>query len=179
MDFWRGNLNPPDDEHGGDFCDDDDSKNGHLERRLESYFDTLFLHPLILGVYQKQKAFSSSRKSLKEFRKQGKHVSTPHQLFAYLENENMFHMKTSKCLPSSDRNWKPFDHNYCTMIVIKQQSRFFIVAELGLASLKIVLLIFCSLALCTLQCAGLRLIAQKRMCKICNCTKLVCVIICF
>ena len=76
MDFWRGNLNPPDDEHGGDFCDDDDSKNGHLERCQESNFDLLFLHPLILGVYQKQKAFSSSRKSLKEFRKQGKHVST-------------------------------------------------------------------------------------------------------
>ena len=59
MDFWRGNLNPPDDEHGDDFSN---IAHRHLERCIESYFDTLFLHPLSLSVYQQQKAFSSSRK---------------------------------------------------------------------------------------------------------------------
>ena len=147
------------------------------------YFDTLFLHPLTLSVYQKQKAFSSSRKSLKEFRKQGKHVSTHFPLIDCLliskmkTRETCFTWKQANVyLPpiaagsllitiTAQRLWLNNNQGFCgrawAYLSENRPSYFFA---------------HWPCTLCSVQASGL---LQKQFCaKICNCTKLICAIIC-
>ena len=139
MDIWRGALSPT------------------LTSSSSTHSSSVFIksRKLFLALEKVSKSSANKGNTFQPL--------SPHQLFAYLENENMFHMKTSKCLPSSDRNWKPFDHNYCTAIVIKQQSRFFIVAELGSPLWKSSSLFFAHwpCALCSVQASDL---LHKREC---------------